>query len=154
MALRRKRTVAAGIVNPDRALTHADRRNQRTAVGRDSHAILFRRAGSDLLRLPIREPLAPQMMIAVNLDAEIHPFSIRRPGCRGAFPFRAYLPAGRAAIQRNHAARLPDGIHFQDENPFTVRRGVGKVHHATFVLRKINRALLRAVLHCRDNSHM
>src|SRR2546427_12449691 len=94
------------------------------------------------------------MMIAVDLDTEIHPCSVRRPGCRGAFPFWAYLPAGGAAIQWNHAAGLPDGIHFQDENPLTIGRGIGKVHHVTFVLRKVNRALLRAVLHCRDNSHM
>src|SRR3954452_10168818 len=102
MPLRRERMVAAGTVNPDRTLTHPDRGNQRCAIRRDRHATLFRHAEGNLLRLSIREPLAPQVMLAVNLDAEIHPFSIRRPCCRGAFATRPYLPARRAAIERNH----------------------------------------------------
>src|SRR5215469_5059789 len=94
------------------------------------------------------------MMRSFDLSAEIHPFSIRRPRRRGTFSFWAYLAARRVAIQWDHAARLPHGIHFHDQRPLTVRRGIGKVHHGTFVLREINLAVLRAVLQGRDDSHM
>src|SRR5216683_7907924 len=93
-------------------------------------------------------------MRALHLNSEIHPLSIRRPSRRCALPLRTYLTAGRAAIEWNQAARLPGWIHFDNQSPLAIGRGVRIVRHRAFVLRKINLAVLRAVFRSRDNSHV
>src|SRR5256885_6279291 len=94
------------------------------------------------------------MMIALHLSAEIHPLSIRRPPRRGALALRAYLAAGRAAIEWNHAARLPERIHFDHQRPLAIGRGIGIVRHRAFMLRKIELTVFRTVFQGRDNSHV
>ena len=69
MALQRKLALAAGVVNPDLALAHANRSDEREAIRCNGYPVLFRGNGGDLLRLSRRKSLAPQMALAINVYA-------------------------------------------------------------------------------------
>src|SRR6185369_3114235 len=94
------------------------------------------------------------MMAAVHLGSEIHPLSVRRPRRRHAVPVWTYLPPGGAAIHWNHAAGMPDRVHFHYKSPFAVGRCVGEMRHRTFMLREINLAIIRAIVSRGHNSHV
>ena len=67
MAFERKLAITAIIVNPELALTNANRGNQRASVGGDRDPVLLGRTKRDLLRYPVRESLAPQMALAIDI---------------------------------------------------------------------------------------
>ncbi len=94
MAFQRQLAITAIGVNPEFALTDADRGNQRAPIGGDRDPILLRRPKCELLRFSVRESLAPEMTMAIDICSEIHPFPVRRPCRRGTFPIGPDLPAG------------------------------------------------------------
>ncbi len=114
--------VARRIDEPDRVVTNAGGRDQRSAVRCDRDAFFLRRAMRELLRLAAREALTPDVERAAGVRAEVHPPSIRRPRRIGALGFRgADLAAGGCRVERDEPAGQPDaGVHFHDEHPAAV----------------------------------
>src|ERR1700719_2304960 len=98
------------IMNPDGALPHSYRCDQRT-IGSNRTTILLRGPEGDLLRLTVRKTLPPEVIRPVDASAKIHPPPVRRPARRGAGTSRAHRPAVRAAVERNQAARQPTRFH-------------------------------------------
>jgi len=82
-------TCAVGVVDPNRALTGSNRRDERASVRREIYTVFFCRAERDLLWCAIRKALSPDVRAATGISREVHPLSVRRPrgiralrGCR------------------------------------------------------------------------
>src|SRR5277367_3296699 len=71
------------VVNPKNTLAFADGSDKRLSIRRERHSVFFACAKGNLLRWPFRKALPPDMKTISGVRGKIHPFSIRRPACKG-----------------------------------------------------------------------
>src|SRR4051794_9162346 len=93
-------------------------------------------------------------MLTLDLDAEVHPPTIRRPRCRRAFTFGPDLPPLGAAVEWNETTRMPGGIHLQREGPLPIGRRIRQMHHSAFVPGEVDLPILGAICRRAYESHM
>src|SRR5690242_3042153 len=115
----------------DWPLLLTDGGKERASIRRYGDALLFGGPKGDLLWRSIGKSLAPGVESAGGAGAEKHPFTIGRPRREGTGTLpRSHLSPDRASIQRSQPAGDPGTVHFHNEDPLAVRRGVGAVRHA------------------------
>src|SRR5215467_10185680 len=92
-------------MHPDGTMGQPYGGDEGPAVGRHRDPLFLGWPESNLLRLAIGKPLAPDMELPTEIRAEVHPGSVRRPGGKQTSPpRRPNRLTGRTAVHRNHAA--------------------------------------------------
>src|SRR4030095_5420374 len=93
--------VAAGIMDPHRALPAADRRQEGPAVASKMNPFFFGDAGRDLFGRSVGETLAPDVISVSCVGGKVHPLPVGRP--RGIGALRRHWTNGlsrRTAVER------------------------------------------------------
>src|SRR6185369_6270512 len=111
-------------MNPNRAPPVSRGRYERFAIRRDSNPLFLDWSKGDLFRGAIRKLLTPQVRLASNSCAKVHPLSVRRPGSGSASAVWTYLSSRRASINRHQPAGLGECvrlIHLDNENGLEIR---------------------------------
>src|SRR5262245_57177504 len=106
MAFRKDRTLAGGVVYPDRAPARTDRRDERLAIGGQRNALFLGGSEGNLLRRSVRELLPPDVRTAANNRAEVHPLSVGSPSGSETGALRSDQPSGGASIERDELASV------------------------------------------------
>src|SRR5262249_16792283 len=145
--------LAARLMDPDGALTIADRGDERSAVGIELDSLFFGHAKCDLFGRSIGIALPPDVRSAADIGREVHPLSSGRARGVSALSWRGTNQlTWRTAIERRHTARHPASfVHLDEQHVFSVGRDVRTVRHPGLAGGYVNGTMFVAALgRCRN----